>query len=121
MGKLKTLAPLVAGLAPRVKAAPKVAEQFYSSREWRSLVASIKRERGDRCERPGCTTPTQRVIADHIVERKDGGADLDAGNIELLCFTHHQRKTAEARARHSGRAPRREKVCQYVSNRGGPG
>src|SRR3546814_20236885 len=79
-----------------LRAAPNVAEQFYSSREWRSLVASIKRERGDRCERPGCTTPTQRVIADHIVERKDGGADLDAGNIELLCFTHHQRKTAEA-------------------------
>src|SRR3546814_17101389 len=92
MGKLKTLAPLVAGLAPRVKAAPKVAEQFYSSREWRSLVASIKRERGDRCERPGCTTPTPRVIAAHIVERKDGGADLDAGHIGLLCIHNNQRR-----------------------------
>src|SRR3546814_8115426 len=88
MGKLKTLAPLVAGLAPRVKAAPKVAEQFYSSREWRSLVASIKRERGDRCERPGCTTPTQRVIADHIrsEEHKSELQSLLRTSYALFCL-----------------------------------
>jgi 5-methylcytosine-specific restriction endonuclease McrA len=46
------------------------------------------------------------VIADHIVERKDGGADLDPNNIELLCHAHHQKKTALARARRArGQTP----------------
>src|SRR3546814_17772343 len=103
MGKLKTLAPLVAGLAPRVKAAPKVAEQFYSSREWRSLVARIKRERRDRCERPGCTTPTQRVIAHPLVARTDGGAELDEGTLATHSFTHSPHHTPEA---HAERSPR---------------
>ncbi|WP_363755110.1 HNH endonuclease signature motif containing protein [Sphingobium sp. LSP13-1-1.1] len=98
MGKLKALGSRLGGMPAKVKAAPKVAEGFYSSPEWRGLVADIKRERGARCERPGCPTPTHRIIADHVVERKDGGADLDASNVELLCFTHHQQKTAAARA-----------------------
>ena len=98
MGKLKALGSRLGGMPAKVKAAPKVAEGFYSSPEWRGLVADIKRGRGARCERPGCPTPTHRIIADHIVERKDGGADLDASNVELLCFTHHQQKTAAARA-----------------------
>lgn len=98
MGKLKALGSRLGGMPAKVKAAPKVAEGFYSSPEWRGLVADIKRARGNRCERAGCPTPTHRIIADHIVERKDGGADLDASNVELLCFTHHQQKTAAARA-----------------------
>lgn len=76
--------------------APKRAESFYQSTEWRALVASIKRERGNFCQRCGSS---ERVIADHIVERKDGGADLDRSNIELLCAKHHAIKTAQARAR----------------------
>jgi hypothetical protein len=98
MGKLKALGPRLGGMPAKVKAAPKVAEGFYSSPEWRGLMADIRRERGNRCERAGCPTPTHRVIGDHIVERKDGGADLDPRNVELLCFTHHQQKTAAARA-----------------------
>jgi hypothetical protein len=84
------------GLAPKVSAMPKVAESFYQSTEWRRLIASIKRERGNWCERCGSTV---RVIGDHIVERKDGGADLDPSNVELLCAKHHATKTAAARAR----------------------
>lgn len=98
MGKLKALGSRLGGMPAKVKAAPKVAEGFYSSGAWRTLVADIKRVRGARCERAGCATPTHRIIADHIVERKDGGADLDPSNIELLCFGHHQQKTAAARA-----------------------
>ncbi|WP_246697254.1 HNH endonuclease signature motif containing protein [Rhizobium sp. G21] len=79
----------------RVAAAPKQAESFYQSREWRVLCAEIKRERGKACERCGST---DRVIADHIIERKDGGADLDKRNVELLCHRHHAEKTAAARA-----------------------
>lgn len=99
MGRLKAFGSLIGAMDAKVRAAPKVAEGFYSSPQWRGLVADIKRMRGARCERAGCPTPTHRVIADHIVERKDGGADLDPSNIELLCFTHHARKTAEAKRR----------------------
>lgn len=96
MGKLTAMKPRHGGLVGRVRAAPKVAEGFYQSREWRQMVAGIKRDRGAWCERCGST---ERVIADHIVERKDGGADLDPSNIELLCAKHHAAKTAQSRAR----------------------
>jgi 5-methylcytosine-specific restriction protein A len=96
MGRLTAMTGRLGALPAKVKAAPKMAEPFYQSREWRSLVASIKRERGAWCERCGSR---DRVIADHIVERKDGGADLDPSNIELLCGKHHAAKTAAARAR----------------------
>lgn len=99
MGRLRTLGARLSAMPAKVQAAPKLAEQFYSSPQWRGLVADIKKMRGARCERAGCPTPTHRVIADHVVERKDGGADLDPGNIELLCATHHARKTAAARQR----------------------
>lgn len=98
MGRLQGLKPRLGGLAMKLPPAPKLAEPFYQSKAWRSLVARIKRQRGNRCERPGCGS-TERVIADHIVERKDGGADLDETNIELLCAAHHNAKTAAARAR----------------------
>lgn len=80
----------------RVRPAPKVAARFYASREWRELVARLKRERGGCCARCGSSN---RVIGDHIVELKDGGAPLDPANIELLCQAHHNAKTAQARHR----------------------
>ena len=94
MVKLTSLGPMVRPLQDRVKAPPKIADQFYLSPEWRKLVSRVKRKRGAFCQR--CDS-SDRVIADHIVERRDGGADLDENNIELLCFTHHQQKTAQAR------------------------
>jgi 5-methylcytosine-specific restriction endonuclease McrA len=69
-------------------------DQFYISREWRALVAHIKRERGNRCERCGAAGPY--IQGDHRVERKDGGAPLDPLNVQLLCLTCHNRKTADA-------------------------
>lgn len=96
MGKLRCAEPRVGGLKPRVGLAPKQAEPFYQSTAWRELVRSIRRKRGNRCQRPGCSS-TDRIIADHIVERRDGGAELEERNIELLCFTHHEQKTAAAR------------------------
>lgn len=85
----------------RVAAPPKQAEPFYRSAAWVALVRDIKAERGNWCERCGST---HRVVADHKVERKDGGADLDPGNVELLCQACHNRKTAQARARRAAGA-----------------
>ena len=96
MDKLTNIKPRLSSAPPKLKSPPKVFEQFYSSPDWRSLVARIKRQRGAFCARCGST---DRIISDHIIERKDGGVDLDPNNIELLCHAHHQAKTAKARAR----------------------
>lgn len=39
----------------------------------------------------------ERLIADHIKERQDGGALYDVNNGQALCPTCHGRKTSEAR------------------------
>jgi 5-methylcytosine-specific restriction endonuclease McrA len=102
MGSLKAMPNRLGSMPARVKAAPKTAEQFYTSPEWRRTIAQIKRQRGAFCERCGSG---HRVIGDHKVERKDGGAELDPDNVELLCARHHNEKTAMARAaRASGRS-----------------
>ncbi|MGZ8286126.1 MAG: HNH endonuclease [Allosphingosinicella sp.] len=99
MARLQAMPGRLGAMPAKLRAAPKAAEAFYTSPEWRALVRRVKRARGNRCQRRGCPTPAHRIIADHIVERKDGGAPLDERNIELLCFTHHQQKTAAARKR----------------------
>ena len=72
---LRPLLALVARVAPRALPAPKLADGFYRSPEWRGLAAAVKRERGARCQRCGSG---HRVIADHVIELRDGGAPLDA-------------------------------------------
>ena len=96
----------------RVKIAPppKVAAPFYLSPEWRGLMDEIIVERFGsramaRCEDPQCTMPWRRgirVIGDHIIEIKDGGALLDKSNVLCRCGSCHTRKTARARAARLG-------------------
>ena len=95
MGRLKAMAPRLGGLAPRVRAPVKRADEFYASPEWKALLREIKAERGAWCVRCGSG---RRIVGDHIREIKDGGARLDPANVQLLCHACHQRKTAEARA-----------------------
>ncbi|MFZ2995939.1 hypothetical protein [Sphingobium sp.] len=97
MGKLKALGSRVGSMPAKVKAAPKVAEGFYSSPAWRALVADRKRD-PDYHLALQRAKPGERMILDHKVERKDGGADLDPANTEWLTFSEHQSKTAKARA-----------------------
>lgn len=98
MARLKTMGSRVGALPGRVKMAPKVVEQFYTSPEWRALVASRKRD-ADYAAAKARAKPGERLILDHVVERRDGGADLDPRNTEWLTFSEHQVKTAAARAR----------------------
>ena len=81
--------------AGRVRVAPKMTDNFYRSPQWVGLVRDVKAMRGRWCEKCGSG---KRIIADHIIERKDGGADLDHANIMLLCHSCHQAKTARSRA-----------------------
>jgi hypothetical protein len=73
----------------------------YTSPEWRSLIASIIKQRGRRCEDPKCTTPNraagQRVYGDHIIELQDCGALFDSSNVMLRCAPCHGRKTVAER------------------------
>jgi len=77
--------------------APKRADPFYLSAEWRQLMRETLAERGRRCEdcgRTGC-----RVFGDHVRELKDGGAPLDKSNIRVRCSRCHGLKTAVERAK----------------------
>lgn len=85
--------PRARTLGERGRYLEKVADAFYASPAWRKLAARIKAERGC-CERCGSK---QRLIVDHIIERKDGGAELEEENLQLLCHACHNRKTAKAR------------------------
>lgn len=40
-----------------------------------------------------------RLFADHITERRDGGASFDPMNGQCLCGGHHTLKTAAERAK----------------------
>lgn len=96
MGKLRVAVPRVGSLPYRVGMAPKVADPFYLSREWRELVASRKHD-ADYAAAKARAKPGERLILDHKRERKDGGADLDRLNTEWLTMSEHQAKTAAAR------------------------
>lgn len=82
-------------LKARIPLPPKQADGFYTSPEWRKLIASIKAERGERCEDTG--PHSGRLMGDHIIEVKDGGAKLDRRNIMLRCAGCHNRKTARVK------------------------
>ena len=95
----------------KVKVAGKVPDSFYQSPAWRALMDEIIRMRGRICQDPehDASKPKSgiRIFGDHIIERRDGGAPLDAGKILLRCGSCHTRKTAVARAAryHGGAAP----------------
>jgi len=51
-------------------------------------------EDGVRCDK---AAPDHRLFADHINERRDGGALFDPANGQCLCGHHHNLKTYAAR------------------------
>lgn len=72
-----------------------------STQAYKRWAEQVKRRAGYRCEwieaGQRCAKSQgngDRMIADHIRERKDGGALLDLKNGQCLCFSHHGVKTA---------------------------
>ena len=97
MARLTMLGPRVATLDTSIAAPPpKQAEPFYTSSAWLELMASIKAERGERCQ--DCGRERCRIFGDHIKELKDGGAKLDRANVRLRCGSCHTLKTNRAKA-----------------------
>ena len=103
---LRALQPRVALANLRTAALPpKVADRFYSSPAWIALRDRVRHEAGGRCQVAGCGRAERRMIVDHIVELKDGGAPLDRSNSRLMCRSHHNQKTAAERAKRTARRP----------------
>lgn len=74
-------------------------QKLYDSAEWRKL-REIHIRRNPLCEsclENGRITPA--VIVDHKVEIKDGGGRLDPDNLQSLCRSCHNKKTAQERAK----------------------
>jgi 5-methylcytosine-specific restriction protein A len=102
--KLKTMQPSLKTMDTRtVMPPPKRADAELLTADHRAWREAVLRRAGYRCEavenglRCKVSAPA-RLFADHIVERRDGGAALDPANGQCLCGSHHTAKTARARA-----------------------
>jgi 5-methylcytosine-specific restriction protein A len=82
---------------PRLSMPPKEVQPHYRTPEHQAWAREVKRRAGFRCQAEGCTAKGQRLIADHIIELRDGGAPLDPENGRALCLACHNTKTAAAR------------------------
>ena len=97
--KLRAAPPRLS-LAPiRLKPPPKEANAVYQTPEHRAWAAAVISRAGGRCQWPGCTkaAPQHRMVADHVIEIKDGGAPLDPANGQCLCVQHNTVKGVMAR------------------------
>lgn len=105
MTRIRILGPRLGTARTQVRPMPKQTDPHYQSPEHKAWAAEVFKRAGGRCQAPGCPkfSPEHRMFADHIVERQDGGADLDPANGQLLCGAHHSAKTARARALRAGR------------------
>ncbi len=90
MARLTCLKPRVATLDTRTaRPPPKVADAELTTPEHRAWRAEVLRRAGHRCQAPGCGATGVRLFADHIVERRDGGAHLDPANGKPCAGAHH--------------------------------
>ena len=105
---LRTSRPLLATHDTRTaKPRPKQADAELLTPEHRAWRLAVCRRAGWRCQwidEAGrrCDASTHRgdrMIADHVIERSDGGALLDPDNGMCVCPSHHGLKTNVERAR----------------------
>lgn len=107
--RLRTLGPLVRQVDTNTVQLPgKYKNPLYNTPEFRAWREQVMNRADYRCEALErglrCTKawPEHRMIADHIVELKDGGQPFDIANGRCLCPMHHRIKTIAARARRFG-------------------
>ncbi len=105
MARLRTRAPLVKVRdTRRIKLKPKRADAELLTPEHQAFRGVVLAKAGYRCEwvegGVRCTkaAPAHRMVADHIVERADGGALFDPANGQCLCIQHNTIKGIRARA-----------------------
>jgi 5-methylcytosine-specific restriction enzyme A len=110
MPKLHMLPSLVRPVDVSTTRLPgKYKDPLYNTPEFRAWREQVMNRADYRCEAIErglrCTNrwPEHRMIADHIVELKDGGQPFDIANGQCLCAMHHRTKTITARSRRFGR------------------
>lgn len=71
-------------------------DNVYNTTRWKNLrVEVLKRDRG-LCVRCFANNRIEKgTVCDHIIEISDGGAIWDINNLQLLCQSCHNKKTAE--------------------------
>jgi hypothetical protein len=88
----------------RLKFPPKVADKELQTTEHKQFRLIVCRRAGWQCQwvenglRCPKRAPQDRMIADHIVEREDGGSLYDPDNGQCLCVPHNTLKGTMARA-----------------------
>lgn len=96
------------------------AKPFYTSTRWRKLRAAFLAENPlcVRCSERGRVVPA--VVADHVIDRCDAPERAyDVSNLEALCVSCHNRKTARTVQRRRQRAG--GAVYQNATENGGAG
>lgn len=110
MPKIRMLTPRIGTLDTRTaRVPPKQADPYYLTPQHRAWARDVIDRAGGRCEAideatgERCTKaePYHRMFADHVEERRDGGADLGQG--KCMCGSHHTEKTTAARAARAAR------------------
>jgi 5-methylcytosine-specific restriction enzyme A len=85
----------------KLRQTPKQKASSYYDPAWIALRARIVEQRSSVCQdvdHDPARPRRGRVIADHVIELKDGGALLDPRNVLLRCPICHGRKTMAERA-----------------------
>jgi 5-methylcytosine-specific restriction protein A len=76
------------GWRPAPNKRPEAHDPFYGTQAWKRIRAEVLERDGYRCTASDCSTPSRglggRLIVDHVVERRDGGAD-HISNLHILC------------------------------------
>jgi len=75
----------------------KESDKFYHSRRWKD-VRNIQLKRFPLCIT--CSLPAK--VADHIIEIKDGGEKLSLDNLQSMCISCHNIKTASVKKHRGG-------------------
>lgn len=97
--RLSASPPRLRPSAPVLEPSPKVADELYTSSEYRIWREEVMRRGGWRCCVSGCGRGRLdgRLYADHIVEVKDGGERFDPANGQVMCASCHVKKGAVER------------------------
>ena len=96
MTRLRALPSRFGKPPSRWPAQVKQVDPHYSTAGHREWAIAVKERARWQCE--DCGAKGVRLHADHIIERKDGGADLDPANGRARCSSCHGIKTAKAKA-----------------------
>jgi len=109
MARLAMLQPRIATLDTSLAAPPpKTTDSWYGTPEHKAWAAEVVNRADGKCQDPLHKGPRTglRCVADHIIEKKDGGDLLDVRNGLSRCWPCHTRKTnAERAKRQRGEKP----------------